>query len=118
MIVIGIQKKDKFNLVILGIYGTVLLSSWLHLPITNSLRYILYPGVLILALIYTITNKNLSRSEKYVIRLMSTILLLRFWARTMHLPMTSTVGLMLIVPIIWYVIVLVKKKEESNIELN
>jgi len=118
MLIIGIKKKDILNLVILGIYGFILLLSWLHLPITNTVRHILYPVLLILAWIYSYTNKSLSNPEKYVIRIMATMLFLRSWGRSMHLPIGNLIGLLFIIPIIWYIIVLFKKKDESTIELN
>lgn len=115
MLILTIQKKEKYSVILTSGLTLGILISWISVPIMISVGMLTYMISALLIIIYGIGLKRLSNLEKIVISITG------MWASVIilfqlnHYPYANEIRLSMIIPLLLYLILLwkglIKKKE-------
>ncbi|MCK4661366.1 MAG: hypothetical protein KAT68_00765 [Bacteroidales bacterium] len=108
MLLLTIQKKYKWTIIITSGLAFGILITWTGIPLVITAGMIIYTITAFMSIIYGVRNKELSNIERIIIGLIG------LWALTanlfaiMHLPYANEINLSMMIPLIGYIFLIIK----------
>ena len=117
MFLLTMKKRGLFHKIITGTLTIGILITWTGLPIIITLGFSIFTLGSALTIAYVFTQKHLLALDKIIIGLTGLIVFIGNIFAIMNWPYGNQIKILMIIPVIAYIILLIKTKMKLKIEI-